>query len=135
MKRALALLTTLILFLTSFTVLSLEAAAPSVKTTVYTCNDLKKLPSESSFENNFIPATAKWLSQVGGDQPATFAKDKIKYTLAPGVTKIDHISEKLADAGQLLSGSTAQKLSPGRIVEKGGYISKAVLDNAAGKVL
>ncbi|HNX13775.1 MAG TPA: Ig domain-containing protein [Oscillospiraceae bacterium] len=145
MKRFFALLVSLFLLGTtlapSLSVFAAVAPAAGVtftdafKTSIYTSGDLKGLPSETAFENDFLPATAKWLAQVGGEQPATFSKDKIKYTLSPGVTKIDHISEKLADAGQLLSGSTEQKLSPGRIVEKGGYISKAVLDNAAGKVL
>lgn len=144
-KRFLALLVSLLLlgtFLTpSLTVFAAGvptagvSASDAFKTSVYTSGDLKKLSSESAFEDNFLPATAKWLSQVGGEQPATFAKDKIKYTLAPGITKIDHISENLTDMGQLLSGSAEQKRSPGRIVEKGGYISKSVLDSAAGKTL
>lgn len=143
-KRFLALLVSLILLGTflapSLTVFAAGtpagvSALEEFKTTVYTSDDLKKLSSGSAFEDNFLPATAKWLAQVGGEQPATFAKDKIEYTLAPGITKIDHISEKLADMGQLFSGSAEQKRSPGRIVEKGGYISKAVLDSAAGKTL
>ena len=138
MKRFLTAILSLSLLLTSFTApLSANAAGSSgadqLAVNSYTYDELTKLPSEPVFENIFLPASSKWLEYVGNEQPATFAKDKIKYVLADNVIKVNNISDSLADRGQILSGSTVQKLSPGRIVEKGGYISKSVLDSAAGK--
>ncbi len=99
----------------------------------YSYDDLVKLPAEPEFANAFLPAGNKWLEYVGNEQPATFSKEKIRCILADGVIKAGNISQNLADLGQIMSGGVTQKLSPGRIAEKGGYISKEILDSAAGQ--
>lgn len=140
MKKLMTLLLSLALILNSF-VPPLSMAAGGIpgggdNTKNYTADDLKNLQSEPVLDNDsFEPAGPKWLAYVGNEQPATFAEDKISCTLAKGVVEINNISKNLADMGQVLSGSTVQKQDPGRIVEKGGYISRSVLDKAAGKVV
>lgn len=140
MKKILAILFSVILLLPSIiSPLSILAADNSIsgsdgfKIEDYTLDDLKKLPTESLFYSELlVPASSNWITYVGNEKPATFAKEKITCVFADNVIKIDNVSKNIADMGQILSQSTVQKLSPGRIVEKGGYISKNFLDSAAG---
>lgn len=144
MKRLLAFFLSLNILLTSFTpILSMafqgdkECDQGEIITRNYSYNDIEKLTSEPAFDYEFLPASPKWLDYVGSEQPATFAKDKITFELADNVVTVNNktVSDSIADKGQILSGSTVQKLAPGRIIEKGGYISKEVLDTATGQEL
>ncbi len=142
MKKTLILFVSLALLFTSFapplTAAALGASpgeSDSFNSDGCTYDELSSMPSVAAFENDFEAPTAEWLDYVGTQKPATFSKDKITCVLADNVIKINHIADNLADMGQLLSGSAVQKLSPGKIVENGGYIKKSVLDKAAGQAV
>lgn len=138
MKRFMILAVSFSLALTPFTCFVSSAACGDKKEDAYVYKeldyeDLIKLPSEDETDPSFLPAGEKWLGYVGNEKPATFSKDRITYKLSDGVIKTNNISKNLKDIGQILSGGTVQKLSPGRIIENGGYISKSVLDSSVGE--
>jgi hypothetical protein len=93
-------------------------------------DDIKEQPPlKLSFDNDFIPASPRWMELVAGEEPASF---KATYILEDNVIQVNKtVTQSVADMGQVLSGSTIQKLHPRRIIENGGYIDRTVLDAAA----
>ncbi len=115
----------LITFLPAGTV-TVSAAASS--TPVYTTADMVKLPTVSEFEYEFLPAGEKWIKLAANDEPAAF--NEVSYELAEGVVVLKStVSDKIASAGQLISGSTVQAKPPEKIIRDGGYINRSVLDS------
>lgn len=84
-----------------------------------------------SHQEEFLTPSAEWLQLTAGTQPAAFSQ--VTYQLADGVIEVDNtVTASLATAGQLMAGNK-EKLLPGSIIEKGGYVSKKTLDAAAAK--
>lgn len=84
------------------------------------------------FEYEFLAPSARWTDWVFGQAPATFSESKIQYQLADGVIQVDsQVTDRLATASQLMGGDEAPALRPDKIVAAGGYVPKAVLDQAA----
>ncbi|MHB1483505.1 MAG: hypothetical protein ACYCYI_02480 [Saccharofermentanales bacterium] len=141
MKKLLVLFLSFNMLLTSFTPQTAymkDGQPPELPDGIldvnYTRADLEKVSSEQVYDDDFLPATAKWLDVIGNEKPATFSSDKITCVLADNVVKVNKtVTDSIADMGQVLSGSAVQKMAPNRIVEKGGYISKNVLDAASTK--
>ncbi len=99
-------------------------------TSVRTVESLSgKSGQRMNLEYDFLPASADWSARA--DAPAQFSG--IDYDLAEGVVRIEGgVMDNIASAGQLLSGGTAQKYKPSKIIERGGYIDKQLLETAAG---
>ena len=114
MKRLLSITLAFCVLITAFspTMPKVEAAALA-SALEYTTDDLKKLPSEPSLDYTFLPASPKWLELVADVEPAEF---KATYKLADNVVEVNKsVTDSVADMGQILSGSTVQKLQPNRI--------------------
>lgn len=86
------------------------------------------------FDYAFEAPSAGWKNLVAVDAPAKFSN--YSYTLADNAVVLgDHnVISHLATAGQLMSHSTIQKLTPNKIIAAGGYLPRAVLDAAASQV-
>jgi len=111
-----------------------EATIP-IQTLKNTQDNLDQIPSEKStgmsLDYTFLPASSKWLELVANTDPASL---KVECDLADNVVLgSETVTDSIADMGQILSGSTKQKLQPNSIIEKGGYISKDILDTAVAK--
>lgn len=96
----------------------------------YSYNNLNELPSRPLFDyDELLPASPEWMNFIADEKPARF---NASYQLADGVIEVNKtVTDSIADIGQILSGSSEQKLPPYKIIERGGYINKNVLDLAA----
>ncbi len=98
-----------------------------------TYNQLENTSSEPALDLDLMaPPSSNWSNILDGLTPAAFSPDKVSYQLNEKVMVINQISSGLADMGQILSDSDVQKQPPNKIIEKGGYIRKSLLDNALG---
>lgn len=89
------------------------------------------LPTAPLLEYEFLPASPQWSNLVSGDTPASFSAT---YELADNVLTVNkEVTDSIASAGQLLTGSMMHKLLPNRIIAEGGYVPRTVLDAAAQK--
>ncbi len=133
MKRFLSALLAFCLLITILPSGALAAAAaePTIQglsTLEYTTADIGDLPAVPGFDFEFLPAGEKWQTLAAGDAPATF--QEVSYELADGVVVLENtISDQIASAGQLISGSAVQAKSPEKIIQDGGYINRSVLDS------
>lgn len=95
----------------------------------YTSDSAPRLEEAPLMEYEFLPADMKWQTLADGETPASF---QATYALADGVLLVtDKVSESIRSAGDFISGGTAQRLLPNRIIAEGGYIEKDILDAAA----
>ncbi len=132
MKRFLSILLVFCLFITFLPARTVTAggavsSVPMLSTPVYTSDDMADLSAVPEFEYEFLPAGEKWINMAANDEPATF-KD-VSYELADGVVVLQTtVSDKIASAGQLISGSAVQLKPPEKIIRDGGYIDRGILD-------
>ncbi|MHB1483806.1 MAG: hypothetical protein ACYCYI_03995 [Saccharofermentanales bacterium] len=114
----------------------LSLPAPVSNTKIYS-DTFGEMPESSGmtevepFDYSFLPASAKWLELNAFEKPATL---HATYELADDVLVLQgsqNVTKKIASAGQLLSGSTVQKLPPNEIIAEGGYVPADILDAAA----
>lgn len=98
-----------------------------------TYNQLENAASEPALDLDLMaPPSSNWSNILDGLTPAAFSPDKVSYQLNEKVMVINQISSGLADMVQILSDSDVQKQPPNKIIEKGGYIRKSLLDNELG---
>lgn len=96
----------------------------------YSYDNLETLPSGPKFDYDaLLPASPEWMNLIADEKPAKF---NASYHLSDDVIEVNKtVIDSIADMGQILSGSSEQKLPPYKIIERGGYINKNVLDLAA----
>ncbi len=93
--------------------------------------DLVGMTEVEPFEYEFLPASSQWMELIADETPATL---QATYELADNVLALDenqNVTGSIASAGQLLSGSSVQKLKPNKLVEQGAYVPADLLDAAA----
>ena len=91
------------------------------------------------FDDLMLPPSAEFLSATANKPPATIPAT---YVLADGVVELKSNSNavarnairSIASAEMLMSGSAQQVLSPGRIIQSGGFIEKEVLEAVSGEI-
>lgn len=144
MKRVFSYFITLCMFLTisaplvnsdsqyitnTASLLDFQGAAPE-PVREYSYDGLEALPSGPLFDyDTLLPASSEWMDLIADEKPAEF---NVYYQLADNVIEVNKtVTDSIADMGQILSGSSEQKLPPYKIIERGGYINKNVLDFAA----
>ena len=121
-------------FMAATAVLQNTNTLSSIQAMEYTQNDFYNRPYEPAYDYPFLAPSVDWGQWVAGQAPATFSPDKISYTLADDVVKVDSgITKHIASAGQLMSGSMKQLQPPNQIIANGGYIRQNILDAAVAK--
>ena len=130
MKRLISLIVAFCFLITLFPPDAIKVAAATPDSTPeYTWAELQQMPSEPALEFAFLPAGARWKHLVATEEPAEF---NVTYQLADNVVRVHKtVTDNIADMGQILSGSPVQKMQPNRIIEKGGYVPRTILDAAA----
>ncbi len=89
---------------------------------------LDNMKEEKPFDYEFLPVSAEWKNVVSNQPPATFSN--VTYQLADGVVPVGtDVTQSIASAGQLIAGSSIQRMSPNKIVAEGAYVPKSVLDS------
>jgi len=120
-----------LIFIIIFTSLAPDAAAVVSSGSYGVTPDQAGMTEVAPFDFAFLPASPQWLELVAQEEPAALDAE---YVLADNVLALEEdqdVAKSIASAGQLLSGSTVQKLKPNKIVAEGGYVPADILDAAA----